>query len=76
MVKTILVVVLLAVIAAAVELPAQIRQAWTRDVVVYAVLLIVGSILSTYALLGIQFPSLMRVPELMFKPISEWFQRL
>ncbi|UKS27388.1 hypothetical protein LOZ80_00075 [Paenibacillus sp. HWE-109] len=74
MLYTILIVATLAILAAVCELPALIRQARRRDVFTYSIMLIIGSILSVFALNEIQFPSLMKLPELMYKPLNEWMK--
>ncbi len=74
MLMIILIVMTLASIAAVLELPPLIRKAWTKEVVIYSVMLISGSILSIVALQGIQLTSPMKLPEVIYKPIYNWMQ--
>jgi hypothetical protein len=75
MLNTILIVVTLALIAAILELPPLIKKAFTKEVITYSVMLIIGSILSVAALQEIQIPSPMKVPEMIYKPLYEWMQQ-
>lgn len=76
MLKSIIIVFTLASLVAVLELPLLIRKAWTKEVILYSVMLIAGSILSVFAMQGIQLPSTMKVPEVIYKPLYDWMQQI
>ncbi|REK76845.1 hypothetical protein [Paenibacillus paeoniae] len=72
MIHSIMIVSIIAIIAAGFELPNQIKKRWKKEVILYVLFLIAGSVLSVYALLEIQLPSPLMIPELMYKPLHRW----
>ncbi|RXZ80058.1 hypothetical protein EBB07_20135 [Paenibacillaceae bacterium] len=72
MIKTILLVTLVALLAAAFEVPAQWKQGRIKEVIAYSLLLVAGSVLSVIAIQDIQIPSPMIVPETIYKPLYNW----
>ncbi|MFC3750135.1 hypothetical protein [Paenibacillus sp. GCM10012306] len=59
---------------AAFELPPLIKKGWARETLIFIVMLVAGAIVSIVALKGIQTPSPMRVPELIYKPLYRWME--
>ncbi|OBZ10483.1 hypothetical protein A8L34_17950 [Bacillus sp. FJAT-27264] len=76
MTLTIIVVGLCSLAIAAFELPPLIKKGWAREILIFIVMLVAGAIVSIVALKGIQTPSPMRVPELIYKPLYRWMQHI
>ncbi|MFF2019073.1 hypothetical protein [Paenibacillus sp. NPDC058177] len=76
MTLTIIVVSCWSLAIAAFELPPLIRKGWARETLIFTVMLVAGAIVSIVALQGIQTPSPMRVPELIYKPLYQWMQHI
>jgi hypothetical protein len=74
MVITIMTVSLLAILVAALELPPLLRKGWWKEALTFAVMLIAGAIVSILALEKVQMPSMMVLPEFIYKPFYYWMR--
>ncbi|GAA3400572.1 hypothetical protein ACFFNY_16140 [Paenibacillus hodogayensis] len=76
MIVTSIVMFIIAVAAGVLELPSLLRKAWTKEAIVYTVMLVAGSIVSVMAIENIRPFSPMSVPEEMYKPVYEWMHHI
>ncbi|WP_239615992.1 hypothetical protein [Cohnella mopanensis] len=71
-----IVVLAASALVAALELPALFRRKWRKEIFLYFVLLIPGTLLSIFAIRVSRIPSPLNIVIVVYKPVYEWFSYL